>query len=197
MTRRPTAGILVACLLIAGCTGEAGKAVPQQTTTAPAVDVTTPAQTPQPEPEDPPAVTGGPDMGTWWQRACDLLGDATAQRIGILGDADGGAGSDIRASCVREAGGQRLEYELFTLDSMFYQPYASQREWRYYAAAFVGGQPAGVFSEEADPATACTVVVGLNPDSSIRVALRAEDDPEVCGRALATAEAVVTGIAGG
>ncbi|MFC7616008.1 hypothetical protein ACFQV2_23540 [Actinokineospora soli] len=80
---------------------------------------------------------------------------------------------------------------------MFYQPYASQRQWRYYATAAVGEQPTGVFSEEAVPSTECMVVVGLNPDSSIRVALHADKDPEICGRALATAEAIVVKITAG
>jgi hypothetical protein len=183
---RPVALALVLSL-VTGCTSVTGVAVPgeQVVTTAPA-DPTTPALTPKPEPPaEPPSVTGGLDVGRVWEQPCELLDDAAAERIGIAGAADPGPGTRIRAACVRKAGGERMEFELFSATSMFYGPYLEQ--WGYYAEADVHGRPAGVFSEQSRPSESCGVAVGLSEDASIYVDLRVADDPEVCGRALAVA----------
>ncbi|MFC5288016.1 DUF3558 family protein [Actinokineospora guangxiensis] len=184
--------------VVAGCAPETGVAVPGEqatTTTAPA-DPTTPRQTPKSEfPDAPPNITAGPVVRQGWERPCELLDDATAKRIGIAGDADPGPGTNIRASCKRKADGERMEFELFSRFSMFYDPYLDT--WEYYAEADVHGLPAGVFSEQAQPTEMCAVAVAINETASVSVDLRtAQGDPEVCGRALAVAAHVVGEVIG-
>lgn len=181
---------------LAACSTETGVPVPAESAppTTRQVTTVTPEQTPLPErPFHAPEVRSGPSVDKEWQRPCDLLDDQAATTIGIDGPSRVSSDQEVAASCVREAGEQRLEYVLHGRISAFSDPYLAPTAWRYFADAVVGGQPAGVFSEQAQPTGGCTVAVGLNPEASLTVELRTKRDPEVCGRALAVAEHLVSG----
>ena len=191
--------VLVVLVGVTGCEKQAGTpSTPRTThsaTTTNAVEIEAPPQTRRAKaPEVEPRVTGGPDVGDWWERPCDLLTDDEAEQIGVHGAAETVLAGDSLAHC-RRSGSTRLDMEVHSSFSSFEEPFIEERDWRYFAEATVGSQPAGVFSEESEPERECVVAVGLNPKASIHVVLTTDRDPDVCDRALAVASAMVRKIA--